>query len=212
MRPYRAGALGALLSLVVALSATAQQNAPAVKVKEERAGMLKEATVMPEQATATALARVSGSTVKSAELEREDGKLVYSFDLVVAGKDGVEEVLVDAATGKVVSVEHEGPAAEAAEGARERSGLPVKEEHAGMLAQAKVTPEQALKAARARVPHSTVKSAGLEREEGQLVYSFDLAVPGREGVEEVWVDATTGKVLSVKHEDASREADEEDED
>ncbi len=212
MRRYRTGALAALLSLSVALPSGAQQAAPAMKVKEEHPGMLKEAAITPEQATATALARVPGSTVKSAELEREDGTLVYSFDLAVAGKDGIEEVLVDAATGKVVSVEHEGPAAEAAEAAREHQGLKVKEERAGMLAQAKITPAQALRAARARVPHSTVKSAELEREDGRLVYSFDLVVPGGEGVEEVWVDATTGKVLSVKHEDATTEADEEDED
>ncbi len=38
------------------------------------------------------------------------------------------------------------------------------------------------------------------------MYSFDLAVSGREGVEEVQVDAATGKVVSVKHEDAQSEA------
>jgi len=33
--------------------------------------------------------------------------LIWSFDLTVAGKPGVEEVEVDALTGKIVGVEHE---------------------------------------------------------------------------------------------------------
>jgi uncharacterized membrane protein YkoI len=45
----------------------------------------------------------------------EDGALIYSFDLSIAGKPGIEEVHVDAKTGKILSVEHEGPAAEAKE-------------------------------------------------------------------------------------------------
>ena len=48
-----------------------------------------------------------GSAVKALELEREHGLLIWSFDLTVAGKPGIEEVEVDALTGKVVSVEHE---------------------------------------------------------------------------------------------------------
>ncbi|HEY3586446.1 MAG TPA: PepSY domain-containing protein, partial [Myxococcaceae bacterium] len=49
------------------------------------------------------------------ELEREEGRLVYSFDLAVTGKPGVEEVLIDAETGEVVSQKYETPAAEARE-------------------------------------------------------------------------------------------------
>jgi len=45
----------------------------------------------------------------------EDGKLVFSFDLKVRGRPGVEEVQVDARTGAIVSVEHESAAAEAKE-------------------------------------------------------------------------------------------------
>lgn len=39
----------------------------------------------------------------------------------------------------------------------------------------------------------------------------DLAVPGGEGVEEVHVDAITGKVIAHEHEDEASEADEADE-
>lgn len=98
---------------VAAVPASAQQRTPAnappsaVTVHEEKAGLLKEAKIAPADAIKTALARVPGATVKRAEIERENGRLVYSFDLVVAGTKGIEEVLVDATTGKVVSVEHE---------------------------------------------------------------------------------------------------------
>ncbi len=49
-----------------------------------------------------------------------------------------------------------------------------------------------------------IQSAELEREKGKLVYSFDIRTS--EGkIREVWVDAHTGKVLSVKTESASEE-------
>ena len=43
------------------------------------------------------------------------GKLIYSFDIKVAGKSGIEEVAVDAMTGKVLAVKHESPKQEAKE-------------------------------------------------------------------------------------------------
>jgi len=103
---------GSLIALVVASSTLSAQP---VTVKEEKAGMLKLAKVTPSAATATALAKVPGGKVQSAEIEKEDGKLVYSFDIKVAGKSGIDEVLVDATSGAVVSVSHETPADEARE-------------------------------------------------------------------------------------------------
>ena len=60
-------------------------------------------------ATRTALAAVPGGKVTSAELETEHSQLIYSFDIAVPGKSGVEEVQVNAMTGKIVSLKHEGP-------------------------------------------------------------------------------------------------------
>ena len=40
---------------------------------------------------------------------------MYSFDIKVPGKSGSEEVVGDAMTGKVLSVEHESPEEEAKE-------------------------------------------------------------------------------------------------
>ena len=69
------------------------------------------------EARATALAKAHG-TVKSAELENEHGKLIYSFDIATSKRD-VTEVNVDAMTGKIVAVQHENTAKEAAEAKQE---------------------------------------------------------------------------------------------
>ena len=71
------------------------------------ASLAKQAKVSLETARATALAKVPGGKVRSEELEKEHGKLIYSFDIEVPRKSGVEEVNVSAITGKVLSVHHE---------------------------------------------------------------------------------------------------------
>ena len=86
-----------------------------VTMKEEKPGQLKLAKITPAAATATAQAKVPNGKIESAEIEQEDGKLIYSFAIKVAGKSGIEEVAVDARTGKVLAVEHETPEDEAKE-------------------------------------------------------------------------------------------------
>ena len=98
--------------------AAAQQPRPKVKVTEEEPGLLAKAKITPDSATTLALGRVPGSRVETVNLEMEDGKLVYSFDLKVGQKKGVEEVLIDALTGAVVSVEHEDPSPPAAKASK----------------------------------------------------------------------------------------------
>jgi len=66
-----------------------------------------------DQARATALKKAPG-TVKSEELENEKGKWIYSFDIATSKSD-VTEVNVDAMNGKIVDVQHENAAKEAAE-------------------------------------------------------------------------------------------------
>ena len=79
----------------------------------------KQAKISLETARATALAKVPHGEVRSEELEKEHGKLIYSFDIAVPGKSGVEEVNVDAVSGKVLAVEHESARAEKQEKAQE---------------------------------------------------------------------------------------------
>ena len=50
----------------------------------------------------------------------ENRVFVYSSDIAVPRRSGIEEMLVSAMTGAVVSQEHEGPKAEAAERAQDR--------------------------------------------------------------------------------------------
>ena len=49
--------------------------------QKEKQSELKQAKVTKQQATAIALARVPQGQVREAELEREHGKLVWSFDI-----------------------------------------------------------------------------------------------------------------------------------
>ncbi|CAN5455509.1 hypothetical protein BH10ACI1_BH10ACI1_33580 [soil metagenome] len=58
-----------------------------------------------KRAKQIALARVQGK-IKSSELERENGKLIYSFDIRNT-KGGITEVNIDAYTGKVIEVKNE---------------------------------------------------------------------------------------------------------
>ncbi|MEZ4417065.1 MAG: PepSY domain-containing protein [Gemmatimonadota bacterium] len=81
-----------------------------------------------------------------------------------------------------------------------------KEAEPGLAAQARIDDATARRTALARVPGGEIESAELEREEGRLVYSFDIEVDGEEGVQEVWVDATTGAIVRVEHESAEHEA------
>jgi uncharacterized membrane protein YkoI len=90
-----------------------------MKKEESQAALQKEAKISQDAAQATALKEVPNGTVKSSELEREHGKLIYSFDITVPGKTGIEEVNVNAIDGTVVAKQHETPKSEKAEAAKE---------------------------------------------------------------------------------------------
>jgi hypothetical protein len=87
--------------------------------ENDAAALRAAAKISEDSARGVALAQVPNGKVRSGELEREHGRLIYSFDLEVPGKSGIEEVNVDAETGAVVAHEHEGPKAERAEKAQE---------------------------------------------------------------------------------------------
>ena len=88
---------------------------PAAK-QETQAQLKAEAKVSEADAKKTALAAVPKGWVKSSELERENGKLLYSFDIATKGKSGIDEVQIDAITGaQIGKVVHESAKAEAKE-------------------------------------------------------------------------------------------------
>src|SRR6266480_4802053 len=81
------------------------------------AGTATKPKITMAQARAIALKKAPG-TVKSEELENEHGKLIFSFDIATS-KSGVTEVNVDAMNGKIVAVQYENAAKEAAEAKKE---------------------------------------------------------------------------------------------
>jgi hypothetical protein len=72
----------------------------------------KTPTITLAQARAKALALHPGE-IKSAELEKEHGRQIYSFDIKTG--DGIHEVNVDSETGKIVEDSKESSSAEAKE-------------------------------------------------------------------------------------------------
>ena len=85
------------------------------------AELMKEAKVSKAQAEKTALAKVPNGAIKSEELEREHGRLIWSFDIGTNGKKNITEVQVDAKDGKIISVQTESPRYQAKEAAGEKS-------------------------------------------------------------------------------------------
>lgn len=72
-----------------------------------QAKWMADTKVSQADAQATALAQVPNGTVKESELEKEHGKLIWSFDIATVGTKDITEVNVDAITGTVVSKEIE---------------------------------------------------------------------------------------------------------
>ena len=115
--------------LVVVFAATAQAQVPksasASKPHKYKrslpAALVKEAKITEPQAADAALKAVPGASIDKMELEKENGALIYSYDLKTKGKSGVDEVHVDAITGAVVSNVHETKAQEKAEAAKEKA-------------------------------------------------------------------------------------------
>jgi hypothetical protein len=85
--------------------------------KASEAALRKEAKITMEEAQKTALTKEAGK-IQSKEIEREKGKLIYSFDIEMA--DGIHEVNIDAMTGEVVEDTVESAAAEAKEKAADK--------------------------------------------------------------------------------------------
>ena len=101
----RTAALAALAGALLAGGAWAKAPRPQISMQAARA---------------RALAYVPQGRVRSAELETEKGRLIYSFDIEAPGRPGVEEVQISAVDGTLVSRKHESPAAETREARSER--------------------------------------------------------------------------------------------
>ncbi len=152
-------------------------------------------TVTREAAQKTALDLVKGGIIKGAELEKEEGKEVWSFDISTGPV--IREIWVDASTGFIIQDKTETRAAEKKEEA---------EDAAAARAARKVKPvsrQAAEKAALALVKGGVIKEGELEREKGLYIWSFDIREGGK--TREVWIDAVTGKPVLNNEESAKEE-------
>ena len=95
------------LALLLTSVALADQSSSKHTVKSAKP------KITMKQARIAALKAVPDGRIKSAELETEAGKRIYSFD--VKTKDGIKEVWVDPQTGEVIKNEAETRAQEKAE-------------------------------------------------------------------------------------------------
>ena len=87
----------------------------------KQARLMAKAKVSRADAEKTALAKAPNGTIKEGELEKEKGKLIWSFDITTPDTKDITEVNVDAITGDVVSVEKEPAESEAKEAAGEKA-------------------------------------------------------------------------------------------
>lgn len=175
---------------------------------EELKEMVTTAKITLTEALNTALKTAPGKAV-AGELEKEKGKLIFTFDILPSISSSIiTEVQVDAITGKVISqAEEKIKAEEEEEEKEEKKGEKEeaeKEEPKSSLqeivAAAKISLPEALKAAQAAVS-GTVIAAELEKEKGKIIFSFDiLPTPGSQIIQEVHIDALTGKVIAKEEE------------
>lgn len=102
-------------SLVAASLLTGVASSALWAAEESQAALKAEAKITEEAAEQTALAKVHGGKIKASELEREHGKLIWSFDISKPKSRNITEVQVDAKTGTIVSKTTETPKDQAAE-------------------------------------------------------------------------------------------------
>lgn len=110
-----------VIQLTLTLALVAELGlSTAVAAEESQAALKAQAKITQEEATKTALAKVPEGKIKSAEIEREHGKLIWSFDISMRKSTSITEVQVDAKTGKIVSTQIETPKDQAAESAADK--------------------------------------------------------------------------------------------
>ena len=75
--------------------------------KASEAKLEAQAKITKAEAQKIALDKVPGGTIKEGDIEKEKGKLLWSFDIATPGTKDITEVQVDAMTGQVLDVSKE---------------------------------------------------------------------------------------------------------
>ena len=76
---------------------------------DKEAKLRAQAGISKTQAETMALARVPQGAVKTSELEKEKGRLIWSVDITTPDSKDTTEVNVDAKSGEVIAVTKETP-------------------------------------------------------------------------------------------------------
>lgn len=134
------------------------------------------------QAMNIATQQVQG-TVLEAELDREDGKLIYEVE--VATQNGVTEFEIDANTGEILNTENE-----------KLRGHDKKELAA--LNKAKLSMMQAIEAAKTMQPGKIV-AVEIDRDDNQTLYEFEIVKDN--GMYELEMDANSGELVKLEKDD-----------
>ena len=103
------------LKIIAGPIAAALLMAGCASEHNQQAKLQAQAKISRADAEKTALTRAPGGTVKEGELEKEKGRLIWSFDITTPDSKEITEVAVDAITGEVASVEKETAKNEAGE-------------------------------------------------------------------------------------------------
>ena len=149
---------------------------------ETQTGLSNE-EISIEQAKTIALQRVSGA-ITDVELKNENGMLLYEVEITENNKE--TEVLIEAKTGTVLSIESDEEDQEIA---------PDDLTETGSL----ITEEQAKQIALNHIGEGGIIEIELERESGIILYSIGIISDQKEV--EVEIDAETGEILEVEWED-----------
>ncbi|MEA3146032.1 MAG: hypothetical protein QOI53_1499 [Verrucomicrobiota bacterium] len=110
------------IKMIILSSVTMVAFTPVITngAEESQSMLLKRAKITEAQARNTALAKVVNGTVRSSELEREKGRLIWSFDIATPQTQNITEIQVDAKTGKTVSMHLETPSKQVKEAQSEK--------------------------------------------------------------------------------------------
>ncbi|MDQ6913891.1 MAG: PepSY domain-containing protein [Verrucomicrobiota bacterium] len=109
-----------ILTVVAAISLSGLTTSMLAAAEETQAQLQAEAKVTKAEAEKTALTKVPNGTIKDAELEKEHGKLIWSFDIAMPQSKNITEVQVDAKTGEIANVQLETPKDQAKEAAADK--------------------------------------------------------------------------------------------
>lgn len=108
-------------TILVAVALVGLTTSSLLAAEETDTQLLKEAKITRTQAEQTALAKVPQGKITAGELEKEHGKLIWSFDIASPHSKNITEVQVDAKTGAIADLQVETPKDQAKEKAEDNA-------------------------------------------------------------------------------------------